>query len=338
MTASIVLDSVTKRYGSSVIIRNISFEVHPGEIVGFLGPNGAGKTTTLRMIAGYTAASQGTVSVCGQDMARQHVRAAPLVGYLPERPPLYDTLTVQAYLRFVAKAKRCKSDSLKQEIRTVATACHIEHVLDLEVYKLSKGYRQRVGLAQALLGQPRVLLLDEPTAGLDPEQLHEIREVISNFGREHAVLISTHLLPEATRICDRVAIINNGELLAIDSPAELSRRAQRSNLVALQIRSSQVDKVTTLLSSLHGVNSVDVEAVEDNLVSCVCHVDDTPDIEARVAKAVSADHFDLLYLERQQPSLENVFLSYVSTQSNNSTAVQNHSPAADSGGIAGTVA
>lgn len=314
MTASIVLNSVTKRYGSSTIIRNISFAVYPGEIVGFLGPNGAGKTTTLRMIAGYTAASAGSVSVCGHDMAKQNTEAARLIGYLPERPPLYDTLTVKAYLRFVAKAKRASRVSLSKEISTVAQACHIDHVLGKEIYKLSKGYRQRVGLAQALLGQPKVLLLDEPTAGLDPEQLHEVREVISSFGREHAVLISTHLLPEATRICDRVAIINHGELLAIDSPEELSKRAERSNTVTVQVRTDNVDGLRTVLASLPGVDNVVVDAAQNELTSCICHVDETPDIEAAIANTTVLNKFDLLHLERSRPNLESVFLSYIGAE------------------------
>ena len=168
MSAPIELQSVSKRYGPKTIIHDISFTVEHGEIVGFLGPNGAGKTTTMRMIAGYTTASAGTIRVAGHDMATENEQAAEKIGYLPEHPPLYDTLDVETYLRFVAKVKGVPSPAIAREIDRVVSACRLEAVFRREIYKLSKGYRQRAGLAQALLGKPEVLLLDEPTAGLDP--------------------------------------------------------------------------------------------------------------------------------------------------------------------------
>ena len=210
MSAAIELQSVSKRYGPKTIIHDLSFTVEKGEIVGFLGPNGAGKTTTMRMIAGFTTASSGTVKVAGFDMATQNEEAARRIGYLPEHPPLYDTLDVSDYLRFVAKVKGVPRAAMKSDLDRVISACRLEAVVNREIYKLSKGYRQRVGLAQALLGKPEVLLLDEPTAGLDPGQIQETREVIRAFGAEHAVLLSTHILPEVTLICRRVAIINQG--------------------------------------------------------------------------------------------------------------------------------
>src|SRR5713101_4524766 len=185
MSASptIRLDSVSKRYGSRTIIHDLSFTVGRGEIVGFLGPNGAGKTTTMRMIAGFTAATSGRITVAGHDMATDNVSAARLVGYLPERPPLYDVLDVSAYLRFVARVKGVRRAAIHGEIERVAAACRLEAVLDDEILKLSKGYRQRLGLAQALLGSPEVLLLDEPTAGLDPGQIQETRDGGDQPGR-----------------------------------------------------------------------------------------------------------------------------------------------------------
>ena len=181
----IALESVSKRYGAHTVVDRVSFTVEPGEILGFLGPNGAGKTTTLRMISGYTTATSGRVTVAGCDMATQHTAAARQIGYLPERPPLYDTLDVRAYLKFVAKAKAVPRRRLAAELERVVSACHLEAVFRQEIFKLSKGYRQRVGLAQALLGQPKILLLDEPTIGLDPAQMHETREVIRAFGAAH---------------------------------------------------------------------------------------------------------------------------------------------------------
>jgi ABC-2 type transport system ATP-binding protein len=308
----IELDSVSKRYGSRTVVRGLSFTVERGEIVGFLGPNGAGKTTTLRMIAGFTAATSGRVSVAGYDMATQNVEAARLIGYLPERPPLYDTLDVSAYLRFVAKAKGVARRAIGAELDRVVAACRLDAVVHHEIFKLSKGYRQRLGLAQALLGTPEVLLLDEPTAGLDPGQIQETREVIRAFGEQHAVLFSTHILAEVTLICRRVAIIHQGRLLAIDSPRGLQRALEETNRVSLLV-SAPPDDVRDVLLGVKGVIAVTVHAVPDRagVVVVECQVEARDGVEAEIARAVTR-RWDLHRLERQQPTLENIFLRYVS--------------------------
>jgi ABC-2 type transport system ATP-binding protein len=308
---AIALASVSKRYGPATVVRDVSFTVEPGEIVGFLGPNGAGKTTTMRMIAGFTAPTSGRVTVAGYDMARQPTEGARHIGYLPERPPLYDTLDVAAYLRFVARAKGVPRAAMPAELSRVAAACRIEPVLRSEIYKLSRGYRQRVGLAQALLGTPRVLLLDEPTAGLDPGQIHETREVIRAFGERHAVLLSTHILPEATLICRRVAIIDRGRLLAIDSPAGLQRVADETDRVALEV-TAEPRALRVVLAGLPGVRAVHVPSVPgaDGRLAVECDVDAGGSMEAAIARAV-APRWDLHRLERRQPTLERVFLRYV---------------------------
>ncbi len=315
MSTAIALESVSKRYGSKTIIQDVSFTVEMGEIVGFLGPNGAGKTTTMRMIAGFTTATSGTVRVAGYDMATHNDEAARKLGYLPEYPPLYDALHVWQYLGFVAKAKGVASVDIPREIERVSNACRLEAVVRREIYKLSKGYRQRVGLAQALLGDPEVLLLDEPTAGLDPGQIQETREVIRAFGEKHAVLLSTHILPEVTMICGRVAIINNGRLLAVDSPANLRRASEQTNRVLLQAN-APLDALREQLLSVDGVSQVHVHPMAEpaGMLNVECQVDAREGIEAKIARAVSA-HWDLHKLERQQPTLENIFLRYVSAQS-----------------------
>ena len=315
--AAIVLDAVSKRYGSRTIIRDVSFTVDHGEIVGFLGPNGAGKTTTMRLIAGFTAATSGRVMVAGYDMATDNVEAARRIGYLPERPPLYDALDVSAYLRFVAKVKGVRRAALAAELERVTTACHLEAVTRQEIYKLSKGYRQRLGLAQALLGSPGVLLLDEPTAGLDPAQIQETREVIRGFGRDHAVLLSTHILAEATLICQRVAIIHHGRLIAIDSPSGLQRALAQTNSVSLQVTAPPDDLRAELLS-LKGVRAVSMLPPDrDGRLTVECQVDAEHGIEAELARAVAA-RWDLHRLERQAPTLENVFLHYVADRQDES--------------------
>ncbi|MGI9437950.1 MAG: ABC transporter ATP-binding protein [Geminicoccaceae bacterium] len=307
----ISLESVSKRYGAKTIIHDLSFSVEKGEIVGFLGPNGAGKTTTIRMIAGYTTATEGRVTVAGHDMATDQMKAAGLIGYLPERPPLYDNLNVQSYLHFVAKIKGVARSEMNDELERVTDACKLRDVFRKEIFKLSKGYRQRLGLAQALLGKPEVLLLDEPTIGLDPSQIQETRDVIRTSGEQHAVLISTHILPEVTLICRRVAIINHGRLLAIDTPEGLKQAVEQSMIVSLRVIGEKTPIEEALLS-VDGVSAVQIEktAADDREFTIDCRVDNRVGIEAAIARAV-AHHFELLHLERRQPTLENVFLHYV---------------------------
>ena len=311
MSAAISLEAVSKQYGPKTIVHDLSFQVEKGEIVGFLGPNGAGKTTTMRMIAGVSTATSGRVSVAGYDMANQNEQAAQKIGYLPEHPPLYDTLEIGQYLRFIAKVKGVSSGEIDREIERVCVACRLEDVRRREIYKLSKGYRQRVGLAQALLGKPEVLLLDEPTAGLDPGQIQETREVIRKFGAENAVLLSTHILPEVTMICQRVAIINNGRLLTVDSPANLQRAAEQSNQVALTVRAPAAD-LEKELRAVNGVLGLIIHPVPsvEGVVSVNCQIEQRDGIEAAIARVVAA-RWDLYRLERQQPTLENIFLRYV---------------------------
>ncbi|MEO8008210.1 MAG: ABC transporter ATP-binding protein [Betaproteobacteria bacterium] len=317
---SIALESVSKRYGSRNIIHDLSFSVRKGEVVGFLGPNGAGKTTTIRMIAGFTTATSGRVTVAGYDMATQNEQAARSIGYLPEQPPLYDVLEVTAYLKFVAKVKGVPRSAISADLERVIHACRLEAVVKREIYKLSKGYRQRVGLAQALLGKPEVLLLDEPTAGLDPGQIQETREVIRTFGEDHAVLLSTHILPEVTLICQRVAIINDGRLLAIDSPEGLQRASEQTNRVSL-LATGPADAIREAILAIGGVRAVDIRANanRDDLLSIECQVDARDGVESAIARTV-AGRWSLHRLERQQPTLENVFLRYISKSPNASVS------------------
>lgn len=308
----ISLESVTKRYGSKEIIHGISFEVKKGEIVGFLGPNGAGKTTTMRMISGFTAPTTGKVVVAGHDMSHDNFDGAKKIGYLPEQPPLYDVLKVKRYLQFVSKVKGIHRSRVNSELDRVMNACRLETVTDKEIYKLSKGYRQRVGLAQALLGDPEVLLLDEPTAGLDPGQIQETREVIRSFGENHAVLLSTHILPEVTLICQRIAIINDGHVLAVDSPEALQTASDQTNNVAIEF-SGDTQIVGAALREVPGVKDLKFSSPtgKDNYFKVNCHVEALEGIEAKLAKIVT-EHAALYSLSRQKPTLENVFLKYVS--------------------------
>jgi len=312
----IELDRVSKRYGSKTIIHDISFHVKQGEIVGFLGPNGAGKTTTMRMISGFTSTTSGTVKVAGFDMATQNHLASQKLGYLPEHPPLYDVLDVKSYLRFVATAKGISKTQFPAHLDKVVQACKLASVVDKEIYKLSKGYRQRVGLAQALLGDPDVLLLDEPTASLDPGQIHETREVIRLFGSERAVLLSTHILSEVTLLCSRVAIINQGRMLAVDTPDRLQQAAEESNIVWVEAVGDE-NSIKQALQAVEGVVSVSSSTVPNaKLLSFDCMVTDDEGIQQRIARAVTSAG-ELQRLERRKPTLENIFLRYVAQSSKN---------------------
>ncbi len=309
--AAICLESVSKRYGSKAVIHDVSFDVQKGEIVGFLGPNGAGKTTTMRIIAGFTTATTGRVTVVGYDMATRNEEAARMIGYLPEQPPLYDVLAVSTYLQFVARIKGVARSAMKGELARVIEACGLQAVVRREIYKLSKGYRQRVGLAQALLGNPEVLLLDEPTAGLDPAQIHETREAIRTAGNTSAVLLSTHILPEVTLICHRVAVIIDGRLLAIDSPERLQQASKKTSNVELEV-TAPPHALREALQSIDGVSGVSMHPIvgRDSVFRVECHVDAGSEIEARIARAVAA-RWLLHRLDRRQPTLENVFLRYM---------------------------
>lgn len=314
------IEHVTKRYGSKTILHDISFNVKKGEIVGFLGPNGAGKTTTMRMIAGFTAATTGTVRVAGFDMATDNQQAAEHIGYLPEQPPLYDVLDVTDYLNFVARAKRIPAAQRRAHLDRVIQACRLESVTRKEIYKLSKGFRQRVGLAQALLGDPAVLLLDEPTAGLDPGQIQETREVIREAGRHRAVLLSTHILPEVTLICQRVAIINHGRILATGSPQGLQRAAEETSSVMLEA-SGDAPTLKQALADTDGVLSVNLRPIasQSHAYRIDCQVNANEPVESRIARTVTRCG-ELFRLERQQPTLENVFLRYVGQAEDTSPA------------------
>ena len=259
---------MSKRYGSKTIIHDLSFTVEKGEIVGFLGPNGAGKTTTMRMIAGFTAATSGRVTVAGYDMATQNVEAARASSATcPSGRRCTTRSTCRRTCGSSPGSKGVRALAIAAELERVMAACRLEAVVRHEIYKLSKGYRQRLGLAQALLGAPEVLLLDEPTAGLDPGQIQETREVIRAFGEHHAVLLSTHILAEATLICRRVAIINDGRLLAIDSPAGLQRALEQTNRVTLQV-TAPASALREQLLSVEGVGAVDVRAAAGRSRAC----------------------------------------------------------------------
>jgi ABC-2 type transport system ATP-binding protein len=231
----ITVENLTKRFATKTAIDGVAFKVEKGEILGFLGPNGAGKTTTMRIITGYMPASEGTVHVDGFDVFEKPLDVRRRIGYLPENPPLYLEMPVNGYLRFVAKIKGVPRDQLNNEVQRVMERVNIVDVKERIIAKLSKGYKQRVGIAQALLNDPPVMILDEPTIGLDPKQIHEVRELIKDLAGKHTVVLSTHILPEVEQTCHRVIIIDRGKIVAVDTPQNLRFQLQGAESITVEV-------------------------------------------------------------------------------------------------------
>lgn len=258
----IEVEHLTKRYDRKAAVEDVSFRVEKGEVLGFLGPNGAGKTTTMRAITGYVPATEGRIRVNGFDIQEQPLEVRRSIGYLPENPPLYPEMTVAGYLRFVARIKGVTRTDLDGEVARVMDKVHVADVAQRIVGKLSKGYRQRVGLAQALLKDPPVLILDEPTIGLDPKQIHEVRELIREWSGRHTVILSTHILPEVEQTCSRVVIISDGHIVAVDTPSNLVEQLRGADRTVLSVRGPGPE-VRERLKAIPGVLEVRDDVRDD---------------------------------------------------------------------------
>ena len=298
---------VTKRYGSFTAVDDLSFEVEPGEILGFLGPNGAGKTTTMRILTGYLPATEGHARVAGFDVFDQPIEAKRRTGYLPETPPLYPEMTVGGYLQFVARINGIAAGDRTARIGAVMERTSITDMTERYCGTLSKGYRQRVGLAQALLHNPDVLILDEPTAGLDPRQIIETRRLITELAGDHTVILSTHILPEVSQTCQRVVIINRGRVVAVDSPDNLTARLQGSQSLYVQIDSGGADPAPAL-REVAGVAGVSPADRRDGVSGFQVEIAAGHDVRRDVSRTVVTNGWGLLELRAQQMSLEDIFL------------------------------
>jgi ABC-2 type transport system ATP-binding protein len=304
----IEVQNLTKRYGPVTAVNDISFRVEPGEILGFLGPNGAGKTTTMRVITGYIPASEGKVAVAGYDVFDKPLEAKRRTGYLPETPPLYPDMTVREYLTFVAKIKGVPRRETASRVDDSMKKTRVVDMAGRHCGKLSKGYRQRVGLAQALIHNPEVLVLDEPTAGLDPKQIIETRELIRDLGGSHTIVLSTHILPEVSQTCQRVVIINKGRVVAVDTPDNLTARLRGVETMYLQV-AGPADEVERALSALPGVNRVAVSNDNRDVVDVEVDSERGLDVRRELAAAVVGGGWGLLELRPVRMSLEDIFLS-----------------------------
>lgn len=313
MSNVIEVKDLTKRYGPITAVDNISFRVERGEILGFLGPNGAGKTTTMRVITGYMPPSEGRVIVAGFDVLDQPIDAKKRTGYLPETPPLYPDMTVRDYLLFVAAIKNVPRVNRKAKVDQTLERARVTDMADRYCWKLSKGYRQRVGIAQALIHDPDVLVLDEPTAGLDPKQIIETRQLIKDLAGDHTIVLSTHILPEVSQTCQRVVIINKGQVVAVDTPDNLTAQVGNSEVVYLKIDTLGTN-VTPTLAAVPGVTNISTTETNGTVVSFQVETQQGDDIRQQLAAAVINQGSGLLELRPMQVSLEEVFLSLITEE------------------------
>jgi ABC-2 type transport system ATP-binding protein len=315
----IEVQNLSKRYGPVTAVDGVTFSVGAGEILGFLGPNGAGKTTTMRIITGYMPASEGTVLVAGHDVFDQPMQAKRRTGYLPETPPLYPDMTVREYLTFVGRIKGVASRELKPRIDEVMKRTWIADMADRHCAKLSKGYRQRVGLAQAIIHNPDVLVLDEPTAGLDPKQIIETRQLIRELAGSHTIVLSTHILPEVSQTCQRVVIINKGRVVAVDTPENLTARLSGAVSIYLQV-AGPADDVLRALQQVPGVTQATVAESRDEVSVLEVDSERGRDIRRDLAAAVVGSGWGLLELRPVRMSLEEIFLSLTTEESDEAQA------------------
>lgn len=305
----IAVEHLTKCYGDFMAVSDLSFEIDEGHVYGFLGPNGAGKSTTMNIMTGCLSATEGHVRINGYDIFEEPERAKKTIGYLPEQPPLYMNETPAEYLKFVGEAKGLKGLELKKQIEDVAGQTKIDHVMDRLISNLSKGYRQRVGIAQALLGSPQVIILDEPTVGLDPIQIIEIRDLIRQLGEDHTVILSSHILSEVQAVCEKVLIISQGKLVAFDKPENLEKLLLASNGITFTAEASK-EEIDEILPEISRITEWDVKTQEDGLtaVSVRTGSENVKEISRELFFAFADKKKAILEMSSKKANLEDVFI------------------------------
>lgn len=299
--------NLSKSYGSKTALDNISFTASDGEILGFLGPNGAGKSTTMNILTGYLSATEGSVLIDGVDVLEDPIKAKKNLGYLPEQPPLYADMTVEEYLRFVYSLKKCKFPK-RSHLEEICVLTGIENVRGRVIRNLSKGYRQRVGLAQALVGNPKVIILDEPTVGLDPKQIIEIRSLIKKLGENHTMILSSHILTEVQAVCDKIVVISNGKIVADDTTENLSKTLAGDSILTMRIEGKQAE-VKSLLEQIPDIEKVTVlREIEKSVWEYELNPKIGKDIRREVFKRLAERKFPILMMRGSEMSLEEIFL------------------------------
>jgi ABC-2 type transport system ATP-binding protein len=304
----IEVKNLVKRYGNHLAVDNLSFSVEKGQVLGFLGPNGAGKTTTMNIITGYISATEGSVTVNGLDVFEEPEEVKKMIGYLPEFPPLYPDMSVREYLDFVADIKKVSKNEKQQMIIDIMEATKITPMADRLIKHLSKGYKQRVGLAQAIMGYPELIILDEPTVGLDPKQIIEIRDLIKDLSKNHTVILSSHIMQEVSAVCDTVMIINNGKLILSDKPENLSSRLGATGGMKLSVKGDRKTIITALNQISRITNIEGHDSVEEGVVELTVHCAEKEDIREDVFNAMCEAKTPILEMQSIRMSLEDIFL------------------------------
>lgn len=303
----IEVKNLVKKYGNHTAVDHLNFTIEEGHVYGFLGPNGAGKSTTMNIMTGYLGATEGEVLINGHDILKEPEEAKKQIGYLPELPPLYMEMTVREYLEFVAELKGIAKNKREESINEVEKMVKIWEVENRLIRNLSKGYRQRVGLAQAVLGFPKIIILDEPSVGLDPKQIIEIRELIRQLAKKHTVILSSHILAEVREVCDYILIISKGKLVASDTPENLERNLGDSDLIEVETKASP-DEVRRILETVDGIRSISTKYLENGITWAQVQEKKNTDIREKVFQAFAQNHQPLLKLNPLQVSLEDVFM------------------------------
>jgi ABC-2 type transport system ATP-binding protein len=312
----IEVEHLSKIYGSTKAIEDIAFSVAEGEILGFLGPNGAGKTTTMRILAGYIPASDGTARIAGYDVHENSMEVRRRIGYLPENPPLYPDMTVEGFLYFVARIKGVAPGDVSSRVKSAIQRCQLTEKRQILIRKLSKGYKQRVGIAQAIVHDPPAIILDEPTVGLDPRQIIQVRNLIKSLAGEHTIILSTHILPEVSMVCDRVTIINGGKVVATNTPEELMQQLSASSGYDLEVEGG-VSQIQSLLEQIPGIASVEIkphQTCPGERTSIHLTLDNGKEAGREIAATVINAGLGLYEMRRTRPSLEDVFLQLTTTE------------------------
>lgn len=309
----IEIRNLVKYYGDICAVNDVTFTVNKGEILGFLGPNGAGKTTTMNILTGFLSATSGTVTINGHDILEEPQAAKKCIGYLPENPPLYLDMTVIEFLRFVSDLKGVAKENQIKQLAEIMKLVRIADVSNRLIKNLSKGYRQRVGIAQAMVGNPEVLVLDEPTVGLDPKQIIEIRNLIKELGKKHTIILSSHILPEVQAVCERVVIINKGAIAAIDTPEGLSHKMAKTSKVQLTAEGPHRD-VIQKLRLLPGVRNAEVMLEKEDGIT-IFEIENEPDLDVRkqIFFEMARNSWPIIEMKSMDPTLEDIFLQVTST-------------------------
>ncbi len=318
----IQVENLVKKYGNHLAVDHLNFTIEEGKIYGFLGPNGAGKSTTMNIMTGYLGATEGTVMINGHDILKEPEVAKKSIGYLPEIPPLYMEMTVSEYLQFAAELKKIPKAHRETQIENVMSMAKLTGVKDRLIQNLSKGYRQRVGLAQAILGFPEIIILDEPTVGLDPKQIIEIRELIRNLSKRHTVILSSHILAEVREVCDHIIIISNGKLVASDTPEKLEESIGRKGYIELETSAGE-NEVRRILSGLDAIESIECSKIQEKKESftrVIVRAKGNLDIREQIFTAFAKNHATLRSLVMTKNTLEDVFLEL--TQGNHVENIQ----------------